>query len=168
MIQILEDMIRACVIDFGDGWERYVPLMEFAYNNNYQASIQMAPYEALYGQRCRTPVCWTELSEPKLEGPDLVRDAEEKVRIIRDRLRVASDRQRSYADLKRREIEYNVDDWVFLKVSLWKKVLRFGKKGKLSPRFIGLYRVIERVGSVAYRLELPPELQKIHDVYTGI
>ncbi|VFQ85606.1 unnamed protein product [Cuscuta campestris] len=112
-----------------------------------------------------TPVCWTELSETKLEGPDLVREAEEKVCIVRDRLRVASDRQKSYADLKRREIEYNVDDWVFLKVSPWKKVLRFGKKRKLSPWFIGPYRVIERVGPVAYHLELPPELQKIHDVF---
>ncbi|VFQ97977.1 unnamed protein product [Cuscuta campestris] len=106
-----------------------------------------------------------ELSERKLEGPDIVQDTEEKVRVIRDRLRAASDRQKSYADLKRRDREYNVGDMVFLKVSPWKKVLRFGKKGKLSPRFIGPYRILERIGAVAYRLELPPELNRIHDVF---
>jgi len=125
----------------------------------------MAPYEALYGRRCRTPLCWTELGENKIVGPDLVRQTEEKVKLIKDNLKVASDRQRSYADLKRKDIEYEVGNKVFLKVSPWKKVLRFSKKGKLSPRFIGPYEVIERVGPVAYRLALPPELDKIHNVF---
>ena len=95
----------------------------------------------------------------------MVADTEDKVRIIRDQLKEASDRQKSYADLKRKEIEYSVGDMVFLKVSPWKKILRFGKKGKLSPRFIGPYRVLKRVGPVAYQLELPPELDRIHDVF---
>ncbi|XP_057996230.1 uncharacterized protein LOC131175596 [Hevea brasiliensis] len=125
----------------------------------------MAPYEALYGRKCRTPVCWTELGEDKLVGPDLVKQTEEKVKIIKANLKIASDRQKSYADLKRKEIEYTVGDKVFLKVSPWKKILRFGRKGKLSPRFIGPYEVIERVGPVAYRLALPPELDKIHNVF---
>ncbi|XP_052878843.1 uncharacterized protein LOC128285375 [Gossypium arboreum] len=111
----------------------------------------MAPFEALYGRKCKTPLHWLELNESKLVGVDLIRETEEKVQIIRDCLKAASDRQKSYADLKRREIEFNVGDQVFLKVSPWKKVLRFGRKGKLSLRFIGPYKIIERVGPVAYR-----------------
>ncbi|KAK5803695.1 hypothetical protein PVK06_031344 [Gossypium arboreum] len=125
----------------------------------------MTPFEALYGRKCKTPLCWSELSESKIVGVDLIRETEEKVRIIRDSLKAASDRQKSYADLKRRDIEYTVGDRVFLKVSPWKRVLRFGKKGKLSPRFIGPYEIVERVGPVAYRLALPPELEKIHNVF---
>jgi hypothetical protein len=106
-----------------------------------------------------------ELSERRIVGPDLVRETEEKVRLIRDKLKAAHDRQKSYADLKRKEIEFNVGDRVFLKVSPWKKVFRFGRKGKLSPRFIGPYEVIERVGPVAYRMELPQELERIHNVF---
>ncbi|KAK5836881.1 hypothetical protein PVK06_012685 [Gossypium arboreum] len=125
----------------------------------------MAPYEALYGRRCRTPTCWTELGERQMLGPELVADTESKVKLIRDRLKEASDRQKLYADLKRKEIEFAVGDMVFLKVSPWKKILRFGKKGNLSPRFLGPYRVLKRVGPVAYQLELPPELDRIHDVF---
>ncbi|XP_058005400.1 uncharacterized protein LOC131181371 [Hevea brasiliensis] len=125
----------------------------------------MVPYEALYGRKCKTPLCWTELGEDKLIGPDLVKQIEEKVKIIKDNLKVASDRQKSYADLKRKDIEYKVGDKVFLKVSPLKKVLKFGKKDKLTPRFIGLYEIIKRVGSVAYRLALPSELDKIHNVF---
>ncbi|KAK5775710.1 hypothetical protein PVK06_043642 [Gossypium arboreum] len=165
VIQILEDMLRGCVIDFRGSWEDYLPLAEFAYNNSYQSSIRMAPYEVLYGRRCRTPSCWTELGERQVLGPELVADTEEKVKLIRDRLKEASDRKNSYVDLKRKEIEYSVGDMVFLKVSPWKKILRFGKKGKLSPRFIGPYRILKRVGPVAYQLELPSELNRIHDVF---
>ena len=158
-------MLRGCIIDFRGSWEDYLPLAEFAYNNSYQASIQMAPYEVLYGRRCHTPTCWTELGERRVLGPKLMADTESKVRLIRDRLKEASDRQKSYADLKRKEIEFAVGDMVFLKVSPWKKILRFGKKGKLSPRFIGPYRIVKRVGPVAYQLELPPELHRIHDIF---
>ena len=129
--------------------------MEFAYNNSYQASIGMAPYKNLYGWRCRTPVCWTKLNEHKMIGPNTVKDIEEKVQIIRQRLKAASDRQKSYANLKMRDIEYEVGDKVFLKVPPWRKILRFGKKGKLSPRFIGPYEILERIGRVAYSLVLP-------------
>ena len=119
--------------------------MEFAYNNSFQSSIGMAPYEALYSRKCRIYVCWTELNEHKVIGPDIVKDTEEKVQVIRERFKAASDRQKSYADLKRRDIAYEVGDKVFLKVSPWRKILRFGKKGKSSPRFIGLYEVLERI-----------------------
>ncbi|KAA3473747.1 Retrotransposable element Tf2 protein type 1 [Gossypium australe] len=125
----------------------------------------MAPYEALYGRKCRSPTCWTELGERQLLGPELVAETEDKVKLIQARLKEASDRQKSYADLKRRDIEFAVGGRVFLKVSPWKKVLRFGKKGKLSPRFIGPYKVLRRVGPVAYQLELPAELSQIHDVF---
>ena len=165
VIQVLEDLLRGCVLDFPGSWDRYVPLMEFAYNNSYQFSICMAPYEALYGRRCRTPTCWVEMNEHKIIGPDLVKDTKEKVQIIQQRLKAACDRQRSYANLKRKDIEYEVGDKVFLKVSPWKKILRFGRKGKLSRRYIGPYEFLERIGLVAYRLALPLELAKLHDVF---
>ncbi|XP_016748016.1 uncharacterized protein [Gossypium hirsutum] len=114
---------------------------------------------------CQTPTCWTELGERRLLGPELVADTEDKVKLIRDRLKEASDREKSYADLRHREIEYAVGDLVFLKVSPWKKVFRFGQKGKLSPRFIRPYRVIRRIGPVTYQLELPPKLSQIHDMF---
>ncbi|KAA3484624.1 DNA/RNA polymerases superfamily protein [Gossypium australe] len=130
-----------------------------------ESSIKIAPYEALYGRKCQKPLYWTGLSENKIHGVDLMKDSEQKVKVIRDSLNSASDRQKSYADLKRKDIEFEVGDKVFLKVFLWKKVLRFGRKGKLSPRFIGPYEIIERVGPVAYRLLLLSELEKIHNVF---
>ena len=139
--------------------------MEFAYNNSFQSSIGMAPYEASYGRKCGTPICWMELNEHKVIGPDIKKDTEEKVQVIRKRLKVVSDRQKSYADLKMRDIEYEVGDKVFLKVSPWRKILRFGQKGKLIPRYIGPYEILECIGHVAYQLALPPELDKLHDVF---
>ena len=125
----------------------------------------MAPYEALYERKCRTPLCWTKLREKRAIGPDLIQETEKKVKMIRERLKVVADRQKSYTNLKRKDIQYEIIEKVFLKVSPWKKVMRFGEKGKLSPRFIGPYEVIEKVGPVAYRLALPPELEKIHNVF---
>ena len=142
---MLEEMLRGCVLDFFGNWDRYIPLMEFSYNNGYQSSIGMAPYEALYGMKCRALVCWTDLNEHKVIRLDIVKETKEKVRVIQQRLKTASDRQKSYADLKRKDIEYEVGAKVFLKVSPWRKILRFGKKGKLSPRFIGPYEILERI-----------------------
>ena len=110
-------------------------------------------------------MCWTELSEKKAIGLDLIQETEEKVKMIREILKVATDRQKSYVDMSRKDNRYEIGEKVFLKVSPWKKVIRFGKKGKLSPRFIGPYEVIEKVGPVAYRLALPPELENIHNVF---
>ena len=152
VIQVLEDMLRSCVIDHEGSWDRHIPLVECVYNNSFQSSIGMAPYEALYGRKCKTPLCWTELSEKKIIGPDLIQETEEKVKMIRERLKVAIDRQKSYADMKRKDVHYEIGEKVFLKVWLWKKVMRFGRKGKLRPRFIGPYEVIEKVGPVAYKL----------------
>ncbi|CAM8924240.1 unnamed protein product [Rhodiola kirilowii] len=131
-IQTLEDMLRACVIDFRGSWDRHISLMEFAYNNSYHSSIQMAPFEALYGRRCRSPIGWFDLGESKLLRPDFIRDATDKVCLIKDKLLAAQSRQKSYADPKRRELEFQVSDHVFLRVSPMKGVMRFGKKGKLS------------------------------------
>ena len=119
------------MIDYEGSWDRHIPLVEFVYNNNFQSSIGMTPYEALYGRKCRTPLYWIELSEKKVIGPDLIQETEEKVKMIRERLKVANDRQKSYADMKRKDIRYEIGEKVFLKVSPWKKVMRFGKKGKL-------------------------------------
>ena len=110
VIQVLEDMLRGCVLDFPRSWDSYISLMKFAYNNSYQSSIGMVPYEALYGRKCRTPICWTELNEHKVIGPEIVKETEEKVRIIQQRLKAESDRQKSYANLKRKDIEYKVED----------------------------------------------------------
>ncbi|KAK8681398.1 hypothetical protein V6N13_053802 [Hibiscus sabdariffa] len=125
----------------------------------------MAPFKALYGRRCRTPLCWSELGENKVLGPQMIQDTEKQVRVIHDPLQQAFDRQKAYADTKRRDIRHEVGDRVFLKVSPWKKVLRFGKKGKLSHRYIGPFEVLEKVGFVAYQLALPPEFDKIHNVF---
>ena len=115
-IQVLEDMLRACVLDHKGGWEQHLPLVEFAYNNSYQASIQMAPYEALYGRPCRSPLCWIEVGESSITGPDLIRDTSENVSLIRKRLLMAQSWQKSYADVRRRPLEFEVGDHVFLKV----------------------------------------------------
>ena len=142
-----------------------MPLAEFAYNNSYQASIGMAPYEALYGRRCRTPLCWDEVGERRLDSPELIDQAVEQVLLIRQRMRAAQDRQKSYADTRRRDLEFQVGDMVFLRVAPWRGVLRFRQRGKLAPRYIGPYRIVERIGAVAYRLDLPPEMERIHSVF---
>jgi len=125
----------------------------------------MSPFEALYGRRCKPPVGWFEVGEVALLGPDLVMDALEKVKMIRERLRTAQSRQKSYADVRRRDLEFKVGDWVYLKVSPMKGVVRFGKKGKLSPRYVGPYEIIKRVGKVAYELKLPNEMNLVHPVF---
>ena len=158
-------MLRACVIEFKGSWDMHLSMMEFAYNNSYQSSIGMAPFEALYERKCRNPVCWDEVGERKLIGPELVQITLDKIQIVRDRLKIARDRQKSYADKRRRDLQFNVGDRVFLKVSPWKGVLRFRRRGKLRPRYIGPYEIIAIVGPVAYRLDLPPELSKVHNVF---
>ena len=127
-------MLRACALDFGGRWDDHLSLVEFAYNNNYQATIGMPPYEALYGRKCRSPLYWDEVGERSLVGPDLVHQAEEKVQVIRQRMKAAQDRYKSYADKRRKPLEFEVGDHVFLKVSPTKGVVRFGVKGKLNPR----------------------------------
>jgi len=164
-IQTLEDMLRACALEYTRNWDHNLTLVEFAYNNSYNFSIDMMPYEALYGRRCRTPICWDEVRERKLSKIELIDQTREVVNRIWGKLRAAQHRQKSYADTRRRPLEFNVRDHVFLKVSPLKGSLRFGQKGKLTPRYINPFEILQRIGPVAYRLALPPTLQGIHDVF---
>nr|GEV81569.1 reverse transcriptase domain-containing protein [Tanacetum cinerariifolium] len=132
---------------------------------SYHASIKAAPFEALYRRKCRSPVCWSEVGDSQLTCPELIRETNEKIVHIKNRLLTARSRQKSYADIRHRPLEFNVGDKVMIKVSPWKGVIRFGKCGKLSPRFIGPFKILERIGPVAYKLELPRELQGIHNTF---
>ena len=158
-------MLRGSELQFGDAWHRRLDLMEFAYINNYHSSIQMAHFEALYGRACRTPPCWSEVGERALMGPEIVEETTQNVQVLIVNLKAAQDRQKSLADKHATDRVYKVGDCVFLKLSPWKGVVRFGKKGKLSPRYIGPYQITERVGGVAYKLSLPPELARVHNVF---
>ncbi|GJT90804.1 putative reverse transcriptase domain-containing protein [Tanacetum coccineum] len=122
-IQTLEDMMHACVIDFGKGWVNHLPLVEFSYNNSYHASIKAAPFEALYERKCRSPMCWAEVGEVQLTGPKIVQETTEKIIQIKQRIQAALDRQKSYTDLNYKPMEFQVGDRVMLKVSPWKGVL---------------------------------------------
>jgi hypothetical protein len=118
-------MLRTCVIEFGSSWDVHIPLVEFSYNNSYHASIKVMQFEALYGRKCRTPLCWFETGEGQLTGPDLILRTIDKVNHIRDRLKAAQDRQKSYADRRRKPLEFEVNDKVLFKVSPWKGTIRF-------------------------------------------
>ena len=162
---MLEGMLRACVLDHKGSWEEHLPLVEFAYNNSYQASIQMASYKALYERPCRSPKCWTGVGESSITSPDLTTDTSEKVSLIRQRLLMYQSWHKSYADVRRRPLELEVGDHVFLKVMPKREVVRFGKRSKLLPRFIGPFEILERVGIVVYRLALPPSMSGVHEVF---
>ncbi|KAL4016714.1 hypothetical protein IC575_024371 [Cucumis melo] len=133
--------------------------------SSYQATIGMAPFEALYGRCCRSPVCWGEVGEQRLMGPELVQSTNEAIQKIRSRMHTAQCRQKSYADVRRKDLEFEVGDKVFLKVAPMRGVVRFERRGKLSPRFVGPFEILERIGPVAYRLALPPSLSIVHDVF---
>nr|GEV00212.1 putative reverse transcriptase domain-containing protein [Tanacetum cinerariifolium] len=164
-IQTLEDMLHACAIDFGKGWVNHLPLVEFSYNNSYHASIKAAPFESFYGRKCRSPICWTEVGESQILGPELIQEMIKKVVQIKQRMQAAHDRQKSYADLKRKPMEFQVGDKVMLKVSPWKWVVRFGKRGKLNPRDVGPFKVLEKIRKVTYKLEHPKELSRVHNMF---
>ena len=148
-------MLQACVMEFQVSWENHLPLIEFAYNNSFHSSIQMAPYEALYGRKCRSPLCWDEVGKSKLFGPEIIQEMKDQVQFIRKKMAEAQSRQKSYADTRRRDLSFEEGDWVYLKVSPTKGVKHFGKKGKLSPRYVGPFQIIEKVWLVAYRVVLP-------------
>jgi hypothetical protein len=163
--QIMEDMLRACVLTYGRDWEQCLPYAEFLYNNGYQASLGMSPFEALYGRKCRTPLMWSEVGESALVGPAFIKEAEERVAEIRGKLKAAQSRQKSYSDKKRREVSFNPGDFVYLKVSPIRGTRSFQVHGKLAPRYIGPYQVLKKMGAVAYRLELPEGMADIHPVF---
>jgi hypothetical protein len=163
--KVLEDLLRACVLTSDRNWESSLPYAEFSYNNSHQTSIKMSPFEALYGRKCQTPLMWSNVGERTLEGPDFVKEAKEKVALIRRRLLEAQSRQKSYADNRRRELIFEEGDFVYLKVSPMRGVKRFQMKGKLAPHFVVPYPVISRVGPAAYRLALPESMSDIHNVF---
>nr|GEY14272.1 putative reverse transcriptase domain-containing protein [Tanacetum cinerariifolium] len=147
-------MLRACVIDFGNGWERHLPLVKFSYNNSYHCSIKAAPFKALYDQKCRSPIYWAEVGEAQLTNPKLIHETTKKILQIKQRIQAARDRQKSYAKVRRKPFKFQVGDRVRLKVSPWKGVVRFGKREKLNPRYIGPFKVLAKVGTIAYGLKL--------------
>ncbi|KAL1224845.1 RNA-directed DNA polymerase-like protein [Cardamine amara subsp. amara] len=164
-IQTLEDLLRMCVLDWGGHWVDHLNLVEFAYNNSYQTSIGMAPYEALYGRPCRTPLCWTQVGERSTLGASFVQETTEKIRVLKLNMREAQDRHKSYADRRRRELEFEVRDRVYLKMALLRGPNRSITATKLSPRYMGPFRIVERVGPVAYQLELPEIMHAFHKVF---
>ncbi|GJY61561.1 putative reverse transcriptase domain-containing protein, partial [Tanacetum coccineum] len=164
-IQTFEDMLHACVIDFGKGWDRHIPLVEFSYNNSYHTSIKAAPFEALYGRKCRSHVCWAEIGDAQLTGAKIIHETTEKIIKIKKRIQTARDRQKSYADRRRKPLEFQAGDKVMLKESPWKGVIHFGKRGKLNPRYIGPFKILAKVGTIAYRLELPKKLSRVHSTF---
>nr|GEW76386.1 putative reverse transcriptase domain-containing protein [Tanacetum cinerariifolium] len=141
-IQTLKDMLHACVIDFGNGWDRHLPLVEFSYNNNYHTSIKAAPFEALNCRKCRSPICW-----------------------IESRIQSAHDGQKSYADARSKPSGFQVGNKDLLKVSPWKGVIRFGKEWKLSPRYIVPFKVLAKVGTIACRFKLPQQLRRVRSTF---
>jgi hypothetical protein len=163
--QILEDMLRACALQYGRSWDKSLSYAELSYNNSYQESLKMEPFDMLYGRRCWTPLFWSEIGERKVFGPDILQEAEKQVLMVRENLRVAQLRQKSYADHRRRELSFEVKDFVYLKVSPMRGLRCFKVRGKLAPRFIGPFKILEKRGEVAYQLELPPQLSNVHDVF---
>nr|GFA94609.1 putative reverse transcriptase domain-containing protein [Tanacetum cinerariifolium] len=158
-------MLRACAIDFRKGWVNHLPLVEFSYNNSYHTSIKATPFEALYGRKCRSPICWNEVGEAQILGPELIQETTEQIIQIKQRMQAARDRQKSYVDLKRKPMEFQVEDKVMLKISPWKGVVRFRKQGKLNPRYVKPFKVLESFGYVAYKLDLLEELSRVRNTF---
>ncbi|GKC41345.1 putative reverse transcriptase domain-containing protein [Tanacetum coccineum] len=165
MGDLLHTFSKRCRGYFGGSWDVHLPLAEFSYNNSYHSSIQCAPFEALYGRKCRSPMLWAKIEESSLIGPKLVLKTTYKVVLIKEKLKAVRDSQKSYADKRRKPLEFEVGDQVLLKVSPSKGVVHFRKKGKLTPRYVGSFKILERIGLVAYRLRLPEELSSVHDTF---
>jgi hypothetical protein len=163
--QIIKDMLHACVLTDGPKWDKHIPLAEFSYNNSYQESIKMSPFEALHGRPCRTPLSWSESGERVIFGLDIVTEAEEKVKQIHANILAAQSRQKSYADKRRSTSEFEVGDHVYHRVSPLKGVRRFSIKGKLAPRYIGPYAIIDKYGPTSYQMQLPAKLSGVHNVF---
>ncbi|GJY59858.1 putative reverse transcriptase domain-containing protein [Tanacetum coccineum] len=158
-------MLHACVLDFGKGWDKHLPLVEFLYNNNYHTSIKPAPFEALYGHKCRSPICWAEVRDRQLTCPKIIHETTKKIVQIKGRIQAARDRQKSYTDARQKPLEFQIGDKVMLKVSPWKWVICFGKRGKLNPRYIGTFKIIDKVGTIAYLLEIREQLSRVHSTF---
>ncbi|GKE19277.1 putative reverse transcriptase domain-containing protein [Tanacetum coccineum] len=162
-IPTLKDMLRAFVLDFGKGWDKHLPLVEFSYNNSYHTSIKAASFEALYGRKCRSPICWAKVGDRQLTGPEIIHETTEKIVQIKSRIQAARDRQKSYADVRWKPLEFQIGDKVMLKVSPWKGVICFGKRGKLNPRYIGPFKRIDKKCMSDEPLAIPLDEIQIDD-----
>jgi hypothetical protein len=158
-------MLRACVLEHQGSWDQNLPWAEFSYNNSYQESLKMTPFKVLYGHRCRTPLNYIELGEKVILRPDLVEEVEATVHRIQDNLKAAKSHQETYTNKRRRPLEFEVGDHVYLRVSPMKSVKRFGVKGKLAPHYIGLFPILEKCETVDYKFDLPPSLAGVHDIF---
>ncbi|GJV84309.1 putative reverse transcriptase domain-containing protein [Tanacetum coccineum] len=161
------DLLRNTPLDRVEvlGWDKHLPLVEFSYNNSYHTSIKAAPFEALYGRKCRSPICWAEVEDSQLTSPEIIHEITEKIIQIKSRIQAACDHQKSYVDVRRKPLEFQVGDKVMLKVSPWKGVIRLGKRGKLNTRYIRPFKILSKVGTVAYRLEVPEHLSRVHSTF---
>jgi len=157
--------LRACVLEQGVSWVECLPLIEFTYDNSFHSSIGMAPFETLYGRRCRTPLCWYESGESAFLEPDVVQETAKKVKMIQEKMKASQSRQKSYHDNRRKDIEFKVGDHVFLRVNPVTGVGRALKCRKLTQRFVGPFEIVEKIGAVPYRIALPPSLSNLHDVF---
>ncbi|RZB91387.1 Transposon Ty3-G Gag-Pol polyprotein [Glycine soja] len=164
-IHTLEDLLQACIIEQQGSWMDCLPLIEFTYNNSYQASIGMAPFEALYGRKCKTPICWYDDGEAVLLGPEMLQQITEQVKLIREKIKASQDRQKSYYDRRRKPLDFQEAEHVFLKVSPVTGVRRALKSRKLTPKYLGPYQILKKVAPVAYQIALPPSLSNLHPVF---
>jgi hypothetical protein len=159
-------MLRACALKDRKSWDKCLLYAEFSYNNSYQESLKMSPFEVLYGRKCQTPLFWNEPGENQVFGPEILREEERQVQVIRENLKLAW--QKSYFDHRRKKLSFHVGDFVYLKVSSMRGLRRFKIRGKLTPRYIGPFKILEQRGEVAYQLELPPQLSDVHDVFLDL
>nr|GEX43963.1 putative reverse transcriptase domain-containing protein [Tanacetum cinerariifolium] len=148
-----------------DGWDKHLPWVKFLYNNSYHTSIKAASFEALYRRKCRSPICWVEVGDRQLTSLEIIHETTEKIVQIKSRIQATRDRQKSYAYVRRKPLELQVEDKVMLKVSPWKGVIRFGKRGKLNPHYVGSFKILAKVGTVTYRLEFPKQLSRVHSMF---
>jgi hypothetical protein len=158
-------MLRGYVLEHQGSSDKNLPRAEFSCNNSYQESLKMAPFEVLYGRRCRTPLNWIEPGEKVIFGPNLVKEAEATIHRTQDNLKVTKSHQEAYAKKRHRPLEFKVGDHVYLRVSPMKGVKRFRVKGKLAPHYIRLFPILEKCGNIAYKLDLPPSLAEVNDIF---
>jgi hypothetical protein len=163
--QILEDMLRACALQYRRSWDKSLPYAKFSYNNSSQESLKMVLFEMLYGHRCRTPLFWNETGERKVFRPDILQEEEKQDHMVRENLWIVQSRQKIYANHRRRELSFEVGDFMYLKVSPMSGLCHFKVRGKLAPRFIGPFKIIKKRCEVAYQLELTQQLSDVHNVF---
>nr|GFA00307.1 putative reverse transcriptase domain-containing protein [Tanacetum cinerariifolium] len=154
-----------CLEPKGTGWDKHLPLLEFSYNNSYYTSIKAVSFEALYNQKCRSPICWAEVGDAQLTSLEIIHETTEKIIQIKKRIQATRDRQKSFTDRRRKPLEIQVGDKVMLKVSPWKGVICFSKRGKLNPLYIRPFKIFDKVGMLAYRLELSEQLSRVHNTF---